>query len=129
MRGARGSSPAPMKLALKAWVGIALFIAGLGVLMLSRMVPSSPLKGWLTVLGFGVGAIPHIFAMITPAHRRRSLAFGVTFVLFGIYFGLPAVWPTRPSWFQLVLLGGLLMAVAWVFTERRLARRRDSGPD
>jgi hypothetical protein len=118
-----------MKLRLKAWVGIALFLAGIAMLMWSRMLPPSPSKGWLTMLGFGVGALPHLFAMITPMHRRRSLAFGVTFVLFGIYFGLPAVWATRPSWFQWVLLGGLLVAVAWGFREGRLASRRAPGPD
>ena len=112
-----------MKLALKAWIGIALFIAGIGMLMLSRMLPPSPMKGWLTMFGFAVGTIPHIFGMITPLHRRRSLAFGVTFVLFGIYFGLPAVWPTRPPWLQWVLLAGLLVAVAWVFRESRLVSR------
>jgi hypothetical protein len=117
-----------MKLPPKALLGIALYVLGIAILMWSRLLPPSPLKGWLTMLGFGVGAVPLIFALITQRNRRRSLAFGVSFVLFGMYFGLPFIWAARPSWLQPVVLAGLFLTGAWGFREGMLANRasRDS---
>ena len=125
----RWKQQAPIQLPPKAWVGIALFVVGIGMLMSSRRLPPTPLKGWLTILGFGLGSLPLVFALITPTHRRRSLAFGVVFMLFGIYFGVPNIWAARPSWFEPLLVASQFLAVAWLLREGMLANRPGPGSD
>lgn len=97
--------------------------AGMIVALIGMFFPRSPLKGWTFLIGFGLVSIPWLFGLTLYPPRQRQLALGAYFFVMALVLGGPLVWPAEAALLPEVLLGPMLLTVAWVIVESIFARR------
>jgi hypothetical protein len=97
--------------------------AGVIIALIGLFFPKSPLKGWTFLIGFGLVSIPWLFGLILYPPRQRQLALGAYFFVIALVLGGPLVWRAEAALLPEVLLGPMLLTVAWVIVESIFARR------